>query len=457
MLPSSHPVLRNTGLAEQLGKVSDIAGSGHALEPTASLPATNKASLLADAFSEFIATSSRLEASYRELQAEVYGLGQELADRNVELNVSLAKNERMRLALQQIVDSMPCGVMVIERDGDVSMMNPETGRLLGLDLMRKEQALSLSLEAITELSGVNLARIFAGESGEDTEQEVCVRSAEGGRWLEVRNRRLFHQNRRDGKPDQTILILRDITAQKRAERDREFGRNALALAEVATILAHEIRNPLASLELFAELIESDVERQGEWISNLRAGIRSLSGTVNNVLSFHSVSSPKLVPLPLSAVIAQAIEFIQPLADQAEIALEWFDESCDLLIEGHEGTLRQLMLNLFSNAIRHTPAEGRIIVSLALERDEEEGEVLGQFRGRAVFTCADSGCGIREEQIAHIFEPGFSGSGDTSGLGLAVCDRIVRQHHGRMSVSNVFPTGAEFLIEFPALTMTVVPV
>jgi len=449
MLPSSHPVLRNAGLAEQHGHAGDTAA-----EAVASAATTNKASVLADAFSEFIATSSRLETSYRELQAEVYGLGQELAARNVELNASLAKNERLRLALQQIVDSMPCGVMVIEREGEVSMMNPETARLLGLDVTPQELAFSLSMDAITELSGVNLARIF-GQSGDDMEHEVCVRNANGGRWLEVRNRRLFHAGGHEGKPDQTILILRDITAQKRAELDRESGRNALALAEVATILAHEIRNPLASLELFAELIESDAERRGEWISNLRAGIRSLSGTVNNVLSFHSVGSPKLVPLPLSAVVAQAIEFMTPLADQAGIAFDWIDESWDLLIEGHEGTLRQVMLNLFSNAIRHTPAEGRITVSLGLEHDEEVDEAYGRFRGRAVLTCADSGCGIRDEQIAQIFEPGFSGSGDTSGLGLAVCDRIVRQHHGRMSVSNVFPSGAEFLIEFPALAMTVV--
>ena len=58
------------------------------------------------------------------------------------------------------------------------------------------------------------------------------------------------------------------------------------MAGITTILAHEIRNPLASLELFAELIENDADRRPQWISNLRVGIRTLSGTVNNVLSFH---------------------------------------------------------------------------------------------------------------------------------------------------------------------------
>jgi two-component system sensor histidine kinase FlrB len=452
MLPSSHTVLINAGTAEKHGSANDIAGTA---TPQPALQSTPNAGLLADAFSEFIATSSRLETSYRELQAEVYGLGLELADRNADLNVSLAKNERMRLALQQIVDSMPCGVIVIEREGEISVINPETGRLLGLDLLENAQAV-LSVHDITKRSGVNLTRLLAGQSGADMEQEVCVQGLEGKRWLEIRNRRLFHLTSREGKPDQTILILRDITAQKRAEQDRESGRNAMALAEIATVLAHEIRNPLASLELFAELIESDVERQQDWISNLRAGIRSLAGTVNNVLSFHSFSSPKLVPLPLAAVVAHAIEFILPLADQAGICLEWIDESCGLLIEGHEGTLQQVLLNLFSNAIRHTSPGGCVTVSLRLERDEEEGEVFGQHRGCAVLACADDGCGIRPEQIAHIFEPGFSGNGNTSGLGLAVCDRIMKQHRGHISVSNVLPSGACFVLEFPALAMTVVP-
>jgi signal transduction histidine kinase len=418
-------------------------------------PLMTNAVLLADAFSEFIATSSRLESSYRKLQEEVCGLGRELAERNAELNTSLAQNERMRLALQQVVDSMPCGVMVIEREGQISMINPETGRLLGLDFRQCDHECLPTVQEITTYSGINLNRIFAGQSSADMEQELCVSCSVGNRWLEIRNRQLFHTTNRQGTPDQTILILRDITVQKRAEQDRESGRNAMAQAEIATILAHEIRNPLAGLELFAELIESDVEHQEEWISNLRAGIRSLSGTVNNVLSFHSSGTLKLAPLSLSVLVVNAIHFIQPLADQAAISFDWIDRSSDLRVKGNEGTLQQVLLNLFSNAIRHTPPGGRITVTLHLECDDEETELHGESRRRAVLECSDSGCGIRPDQIAHIFEPGFSGSGDTSGLGLAVCDRIMRQHHGRISVSNVLPSGARFLLEFPALLMEMV--
>src|ERR1700748_3578569 len=86
--------------------------------------------LLADAFSEFISASTLLEASYRELQQKVAHLSVELADRNAELTRSLAENDRMRAALQQMIDSMPCGVLVLDTAETIVMINPEGRRLL---------------------------------------------------------------------------------------------------------------------------------------------------------------------------------------------------------------------------------------------------------------------------------------------------------------------------------------
>ena len=88
--------------------------------------------MLADAFSEFISASSLLEASYRDLQQEVAHLGLELAERNAALSSSLAENDRMRAALQQMIDSMPCGVLVLDTAETIVMINPESRRLLDL-------------------------------------------------------------------------------------------------------------------------------------------------------------------------------------------------------------------------------------------------------------------------------------------------------------------------------------
>jgi signal transduction histidine kinase len=393
---------------------------------------------LANEFSEFIIAASRLENSYHALQCEVSVLSRELSERNGALCASLAENERMRLALQQIVDSMPCGVLVLDCDGIISMINPESRRLLDLDDVEINERSRTTLRDISVRSGVNLEAHLVHDHMCESGQEFCLFGSGESRWIEVRNRQLFHCTDRAGKPDQTILTLRDVTAQKRSENERDAGRKAMALAELTTVLAHEIRNPLASLELFAELIESDEGRRSEWVSNLRAGIRSLSGTVNNVLTFHGSGSLKRSPIVLSEVISDAIQFAKPLADQAAISLKWTG-SCDrALVMGNDGALRQTVLNLLSNAIRYTPAGGCITVSLL--PDEDAGQI--------VLELADTGCGIRADQLDQLFEPGFSGDGESTGLGLAVCERIVKQHGGRISAANGEECGAQFTIHLP---------
>ena len=462
MLPSSHfepinvPLAKSESNGHTHAQVDDLridgCASGENESRDESAAQARSAALLAGEFSEFILAASRLETAYRALQEEVSELGLELSERNAALNTSLAKNEAMRRALQQIVDSMPCGVLVLDRDGKLSMINPECKRLLRLDETDFSDGSQMTLHRISALSGVNLEASSGNAPIADAAQEFCVRDSSGTRWLEVRDRRLFQQAAGVSVLDQTILILRDITGQKRSEQEREAGRKAMALAEITTVLAHEIRNPLASLELFAELIEEDGDRRGEWISNLRAGIRSLSGTVNNVLSFHGSGAIKLAPLSLHSLIGNAIQFVQPLADQAAVSLDWIADDNQTIVMGNESALQQVVLNLVSNAIRHTPAGGSVTVSLRPERIDATREDREEPIENVIVEFSDTGCGIRPDQIDHVFEPGFSGSGDTTGLGLAVCDRIMKQHGGRISAANGILSGALFTHNFPVYQM-----
>ena len=390
---------------------------------------------LADAFAEFISASARLEGSYRELQQEVAQLSLELAARNSALSLSMAENERMRVALEQIVDSMPCGVLVLDGDGAVSMINPESARMLGL-----ANRAPRDLEEVTRWSGVQLETFYRDEAAGESEQEFSHAGAEGRRWLGVRKRRLFTAvDRRQRTPAQTILILRDITAHKQAEQEREAARKSVALAEVAALLAHEIRNPLASLELFAGLIADDPGRRAEWTSHLRAGIRSLAGTVTNVLSFHSLGRMPRTEIDLIATLQAAVQFTRPIAEQASLTLTFTSLAQGaVMLLANPGALQQLVLNLVSNAIRHTGPGGSIDVSV---QDAGKG-------ARVCFT--DSGCGIAAEHLPNIFNPGFSGSGNSCGLGLAVCRQIVTQHEGTVCVLSEPGQGTTFIVELPRL-------
>lgn len=113
-----------------------------------------------------------------------------------------------------------------------------------------------------------------------------------------------------------------------------------------------------------------------------------------------------------------------------------------MILGNEDALRQIILNLISNAVRHTASGGKITVSIRV--------AVANTGKRAFVEFADTGCGIPDSLIGRLFELGFSASGDTPGLGLAVCKRLMEQHWGKIHVTSRVDFGTSFQLEFPAL-------
>lgn len=399
--------------------------------------------ILADAFSEFISASAQLEASYRELQTKVAHLSTELADRNAALTRSLSENDRMRAALQQIIDSMPCGVLVLNTAETIVMINPECRRLLDLGSIHVT-----TLRDLSAASRINFETL--AEADDHRDAEICIAAGTGKRWLEIGKRELIclpQKQEPATAPLRSIWILRDITANKQAELEREAARRATTLAEISSILAHEIRNPLASLELFAGLIAEDHGANPQWIAHLRAGIRTLSGTVNNVLSMNGEAAPQFTSLDLIACLRSGVEFVRPIAEQASVALAFTPEAEALTIRGNEDGIRQIVLNLICNAIRHTAAGGSVNVAVRRETRPDADLTVADL---AVVAVRDTGCGISGEQIGRLFEAGFSGTGGTPGLGLAVCKRLMTQHGGSIRVTSRLKEGSNFELEFPAL-------
>jgi two-component system sensor histidine kinase FlrB len=199
------------------------------------------------------------------------------------------------------------------------------------------------------------------------------------------------------------------------------------------------------MELFAGLIAEDSNDSGqtvEWVSHLRAGIRLLSATVNNVLSIHSGNNSHLVAVDLVACMQSGVEFVRPIADQSGVILTFATGEVPLQIHGNENLLRQIILNLICNAIRHTPTGGKVAVSTRA--------ISQQGMTRALVDVTDTGCGIPAHVLDHIFDTGFSVSGDTPGLGLAVCKRLMISHGGEIRATSHLNCGSTFELEFPAL-------
>jgi two-component system sensor histidine kinase FlrB len=277
----------------------------------------------------------------------------------------------------------------------------------------------------------------------DDEHEIAIDAEKTSRWLSIRRTALHVEPSQDNGrgTDQFVLILRDVTARKEAEQQRETSRKMLALGEMAAVLAHEIRNPLGSMELWTSVLDkqSTIGDEGKYcVEHLQAGIRSLSATVNNVLQFHGHGSAGLVRLKLKTVLQNGIAFIRPLAEQAEVKLVVSLEIDHEEIEGDPNGLQQVILNLAINAFRHTPAGGSLNISARL-RDKL---IIVDF--------ADTGDGIAEQDLKNIFNAGFSGSNQRPGLGLTICQRIMEQHRSTIRVHSRACQGTRFTLEFPIL-------
>jgi len=381
---------------------------------------------LLQAFRSFAAAAASLEQSYRTLRGEVERLRSELAESNSDLARSFEENRNMRMRLNRILESLPCGVLVVESNGDISMANPEALRLAAKTGSGAPPTSMRQLPIRTQQ--------LLDDCRDGRERELMQ---EGGvhRWLAARYASLAESA--DGT---SIFILRDVTERKHLEEAHSRHRRDQALAEMSALLAHEIRNPLGSLELFAGLLaESNLEEEPrQWIEHVQAGLRTLAATVNNVLHFHSLPEPQRVPVDLGGLLAWAKNFFTPLAKQSGITLSLQNglQGVELLADRHR--LEQVLLNLVLNAVRAVPRGGWIELAGCKTRG-----------GSAVaLSVSDTGPGIPSEDLRLIFDPGFTRRPGSPGLGLAVCRKIVQQHAATIVAANRAEGGAVFTVTFP---------
>jgi two-component system sensor histidine kinase FlrB len=220
--------------------------------------------------------------------------------------------------------------------------------------------------------------------------------------------------------------VRILTEDLEREREMRIRLERLAaMGEMAMELAHEIRNPLASIELFASMIE------GEHADQIVRSVRLLNLSVTNILQFGKPVVPSPSRVSLNELLEGIRTLIQPMADQKHISLGIACQSECEVVADHE-LLHRMLLNLVLNALRETPTNGSILLTAS------HGVTI---------TVEDSGPGISDATIARIFDPMFSTHRDGCGLGLPIVKRIVDCHNGTIRVESS-KSGARFVISFP---------
>ena len=391
--------------------------SDHSSEPSYDHP-------LARAFASFTEAAGSLERSYGQLQTQVVHLRQDLEVTNCELAQSLEENRRIRERQRRILEGLPCGVLVMEAGAQISILNPEAERLVG----RPGAANALSPSLLDALAQ-------ARETGAERELSLSPFCGGATTWLAIRHAWL-EQNPGHST---SVFILRDVSEAKKLEQERERVGRQQALVEMSALLAHEIRNPLGSLELFAGLLaEAHLEGESQqWIEHVQAGLRTLSATVNNVLHLYNTPQAEAAEMDLGQLLDWAHDFLLPLAKQARVELQLTNGLRGVTIRADRHRLEQVLLNLALNAFRFMPGGGW----------------LG-FRGADLgadgveIAVRDTGPGIGESDLPRIFQAGFSTRPGSCGLGLAVCQKILEQHGGTIGAESRAGYGTTFRLHLP---------
>ena len=236
--------------------------------------------------------------------------------------------------------------------------------------------------------------------------------------------------------EQTVSSLREELSEKNRMLER---RNRLAaLGEMAAGMAHEIRNPLGGIQLYASMLAADVAdrpQSHELAEKIGGCVRKLEGLVSRVLHYAREMRVQVVQCDLADVVDDVLSLAGGAIVEKLIKVSTKGPE-SLMVWADPLLLGQALLNLVLNAVQASEKGGMVVVDYVVDADNGK-----QFR----LAVEDSGPGIQPEIMDKIFDPFFTTKDEGTGLGLAIVHRVVEAHEGIISASNREGGGARFEI------------
>lgn len=391
-------------------------------------------------FAAVAAASAVIAARLQEL-----GTGQE------ELAAELVQ---ARLQASDILHNIRSGIITVDGQGRLLYANPAAATLLGLSFARATGR--QVLPAIT---------VVAAELGRALERGVHdgVRTTRAEGTISVGERTfpvgvtttLSERDGRGGRRPTVTAIFQDLSESKRLEALNLRAERLEAVAALSASLAHEIRNPLASIRSAVEQLAGMPGAGAGEDERVLAGLivresDRLSRLLSEFLDFSRVRVARVAPVELSEVAAGAVALVRAHPDlQVGVRVECVTPGAPALVDGDEDLLHRALFNLALNAVQATPAGGavRVEVALAGRGDLTDGPPFDH--GAVAVRVTDSGPGIPPELRDRLFDPFTTTRPGGSGLGLAVVHRAVEAHDGFVLVDGAPGGGASFTILLPA--------
>ena len=385
----------------------------------------------------------------QELQRKIDSKTQEMSNKYEALIREKSQNEDVawkkykkilgyKKKTEAVIRSIAEGLLVVDSTGRVIMMNPAAEKLLGIS--RKNQLGRSLVENLKEEQLVSLAKGFPGKE-EDKEIELISKDDETKKILRASSAVIEDEN---GQTVGMVSVLSDITKQKELDQLK---------ANFLSNVSHEIRSPLVATEKAISLILSKStgelsENQEQFLTIAERNLKRLGNMINDLLDLSKLEAGRMElkkePISIVKVIEEAVIGLENWAKTKSITVETVIQKGLPEASIDPDRILQVLNNLIGNAIKFTPANGKITVSAKLSDESGKMEVC----------IADTGIGIAPTDLPKIFDK-FYQSGERvstdingTGIGLSIAKEIVELHLGRIWAESPQGSGAKFCFTLP---------
>jgi len=362
-----------------------------------------------------------------------------------------AEEERERLLvqiqeqarqMQQIVDTVPEGVLLLDADGRVMLANPVAEKDLAVLAGAKVG------DTLTHLGDRSLAELLTSPPTKGLWHETKV----GTRTFEVIARPMEN----GPEPEDWVLVINDVTQERETQRRIQQQERLAAVGQLAAGIAHDFNNIMATIVLYAQMMARDEElstRVRERMETINQQTKYATLLIQQILDFSRRAMLERRPLDLGLLLKEQVKLLErTLPESIEIKLAYGPD--EYTVNADPTRMQQAITNLAVNARDAMPEGGELRFGLERIRIEErKAAPLPEMRaGEWVqMTVSDTGTGIPPDALPHIFEPFFTTRAPLgSGLGLAQVHGSVAQHEGYIDVETQLGQGTTFTIYLPAL-------
>lgn len=390
-------------------------------------------------------------------------LSSELQRTGLALDQSTHDLRQLRDLHQRTVESLMSGLMTLDADGSITSFNPEAERITGLT-----SALALGRPVDRVIPGaLELIRQYERPSGRPALPRGRLRFRNTqGRELHLGVAASILRSDDDG-PHGHVVIFQDVTDVVAMERELRSSERLAAVGEMAAKIAHEIRNPLASISGSIQVLRS--KSGDETASDRESGrlmdivVREtdrLNGLITDFLMYSRPSPPSIKRIAARAVLCEVAELLEGMRpENIEIVVTAPDELC---VQADPDQLRQVIWNLAVNGLDAMPLGGRLVLDAHEQCAGDPSQAVGpgsrnEGRGalrdgsvRVAIGVADTGEGMSPAVQERLFEPFFTTKRAGTGLGLATVYRIAESHGGSVEIDSELGAGTRIRVWLPGV-------